>query len=136
MKKRNLEKAVIVESLKSLLECSESESAEIYYSHINEINELMCAVANVQYLLKIPICRKTILENGFLLPMPLSEIEEKLDILREMQPKKIDDFIPLMRVDTSELKDYKTDLKSYNSIGLNHPIYYFSEQLKVLISVS
>lgn len=131
MKKRNLEKAVIVETMKSLLECSESESAEIYYSHISEISELTCAVANVQYLLKIPISRETILENGFLLPLSLNEIEEKLKILKEMQPKRIDDFIPLMKVETSELEDYKMGLESYNSIGSNHPIYYFSEKLKV-----
>lgn len=73
MKKRNLEKATIVEKLKSLLDCDDSESAEIYYSHVNEISELISAKTNFQYLLKVPISRETIKDNGFLLTMPLSK---------------------------------------------------------------
>lgn len=51
----------------------------------------------------------------------------------EMMPKQIDDFIPLIGVETSVLEAYKYTLKTanVNSIGSNHPIYYFSERLNV-----
>lgn len=75
LKKRNLEKTLIVETLKSLLDCDDSESAEIYYSHVNEISELVSAKTNFEYLSTIPISRKSIKENGFVLSMPLSKLK-------------------------------------------------------------
>lgn len=48
-----------------------------------------------------------------------------------MRPKQIEDFIPLMSVDADELREYKTNLERDNSIGSDHPIYYFSERLNV-----
>lgn len=133
LKKRNPERASIVKSLKSLLQCDESEAAEIYYSYVNEISELHSAKNNIQYLLNISISRETILENGFLLTLSLNDIKQKLEILKQMLPKKIEDFIPLMCADSFELSNYKTFLECHNSIGLAHPIYYFSEQLNVII---
>lgn len=56
---------------------------------------------------------------------------EKLKILNEMQPKHIEDFVPLMSVDTDELREYKTNLEKDKSIGADHPIYYFSNSLNV-----
>lgn len=50
-----------------------------------------------------------------------------------MMPKQIDDFIPLISVETSILEAYKCILNNgkVNSIGSDHPIYYFSERLNV-----
>lgn len=73
LKKRNLEKAIIVETLKSLLDCNDSESSEIYYNYVNEINELDLAKKATKYLLNNGISRKVIKENGFLLVMPISK---------------------------------------------------------------
>lgn len=72
LKKRNLEKAMIVETLKSLLQCNDLESSEIYYNHVNEINELNAAKEAVAYLIKNGISLQVIKENGFLLEMPIS----------------------------------------------------------------
>lgn len=51
----------------------------------------------------------------------------------EMMPKRIDDFIPLISVETNVLETYKCVLKTakINSIGSDHPIYHFSQRLKV-----
>lgn len=72
LKKRNLEKAMIVETLKSLLQCNDLESSEIYYNHVNEINELYAAKEAVAYLLKNGISLRVIKENAFLLAMQIS----------------------------------------------------------------
>ncbi|XP_055313465.1 uncharacterized protein LOC129574886 isoform X2 [Sitodiplosis mosellana] len=135
LKKRNRDKAVIVESLKSLLECNDSDSSEIYYNYVNEINELVSAKNNIAYLLGIKVKLETIRENGFLLSMPIDEIEEKLDILKSMKPKNIEDFIPLMSVDTAVLDEYRCKLEKQFTIGRDHPIYYFSEQLEIPANV-
>lgn len=52
-----------------------------------------------------------------------------------MKPKNIEDFIPLMIVDTAELDEYKCDLVDELAIGNNHPIYYFSEKLEVSLTL-
>lgn len=51
----------------------------------------------------------------------------------EMMPKQIDDFIPLLSVETSTLEAYKCSLEKCKekAIGRDHPIYYFSEKLNV-----
>lgn len=73
LKKRNSDKTVIIEELKTLLECDDMESSELYYNHINEIYELECAKANIQYLLEISVNRMTIKKYGFLLTMPFGK---------------------------------------------------------------
>ena len=63
------------------------------------------------------------------------EIKEKLNILKSMDPKNIEDFIPLMIVDTAVLDEYKCSLVDKFAIGSNHPIYYFSEKLEVSLAL-
>lgn len=74
LKKRNLEKALIVETLKSLLKCNDLESTEIYYNYVNEIQELDVAKTAVGYLQKKKISLRVIKENGFLLSMSTSKV--------------------------------------------------------------
>lgn len=74
LKKRNLEKALIVETLKSLLKCNDLESTEIYYNYVNEIQELDVAKTAVKYLQKRKISLRVIKENGFLLSMSTSKV--------------------------------------------------------------
>lgn len=76
LKKRNLEKALIVETLKSLLNCNDLESLEIYYNYVNEIQELDVAKTAVEYLLKRKISLRVIKENGFLLSMSIGKVEK------------------------------------------------------------
>lgn len=53
----------------------------------------------------------------------LDEMEEKLKILRKMKSKSIEDFVPLMQMESTELL---TDVN-----GREELIYYFSERLNV-----
>lgn len=57
------------------------------------------------------------------------KIKEKLTIIHQMDPINIDDFIPLLAIETDELQNYKCMF--HKSIGRDHPIYYFSEKLNV-----
>ncbi|XP_031619216.1 uncharacterized protein LOC116338226 [Contarinia nasturtii] len=131
LEKHTLEKAQIVETLKSLLNCNNLESSELYYDYISSINELATAKNNAKYLMNHKITPETIRQNGFLLQMSIDDIKKGLEILRKMQPKNMNDFIPLMIVDISELQTYKCKLESEQFIGNNHPIYYFSEKLNI-----
>lgn len=81
LKKRNLEKALIVEKLKSLLNCNDLESSEIYYNYVNELQELDVAKKAVEYLLKKKISLRVIMENGFLLSMSIGKAEKLVGIL-------------------------------------------------------
>lgn len=81
LKKRNLEKALIVEKLKSLLNCNDLESSEIYYNYVNELQELDAAKKAVEYLLKKKISLRVIMENGFLLSMSIGKPEKLVGIL-------------------------------------------------------
>lgn len=64
------------------------------------------------------------------------ELVENTKTVMEMEPKQIDDFIPLIDAETSTLEAYKCALKTakINAIGSNHPIYYFSERLNVRVT--
>lgn len=74
LKRRNLIKATIVEDLKTLLQCGDTESSEIYYNYVNGINELETAKRNVKHLLKNKISLETIKENLFLLSMSIGKL--------------------------------------------------------------
>lgn len=73
LKKRNSDKTVIIEELKTLLECDDMESSELYYDHVNEISELEVAKTNIQYLLGTSVSRVAIKKHGFLLTMPFGK---------------------------------------------------------------
>ncbi|XP_031621664.1 uncharacterized protein LOC116339767 [Contarinia nasturtii] len=135
MKKSNDDEIKIIDSLKYFLQTNECETIELYYNYVNEINKLETVKSNIEYLSWIKIDLETIRQNGFLLIMPIDEIKTKIDILKQMEPKNINDFIPLLSVPTSELNSYKCHLKTHNTIAKNHPIYYFSEKLNMPVSV-
>lgn len=49
-----------------------------------------------------------------------------------MDPKHIDDILPLISVQKSQLDQFKQTLKEQKLNGsFDNPIYYFSEKLKV-----
>ncbi|XP_031616833.1 uncharacterized protein LOC116336809 isoform X3 [Contarinia nasturtii] len=66
--------------------------------------------------------------------MPIDEIKEKINIVQQMKPNNIADFIPLLIADAIVLEKYKRDLVDFNAIGNDHPIYYFSAKLKIPVT--
>lgn len=60
-----------------------------------------------------------------------ANIEEKIKIIKQMEPSHIEHFIPLMRVEAADLENYKCRIVENNAIGSAHPIYYFSTKLDV-----
>lgn len=63
------------------------------------------------------------------------ELQERLDILQEMKPAHIDDIFPLIKADAALLRSFLSKLQNHNGIGADHPIYYFSEKLKVSCNI-
>lgn len=74
LKKRNSDKCSIIKELKTLLECDDTESNELYYNHVNEIYELEWAETNIQYLLDISVSRNAIKKHGTLLTLPFGRL--------------------------------------------------------------
>ncbi|XP_031617296.1 uncharacterized protein LOC116337108 isoform X4 [Contarinia nasturtii] len=132
--KLNIYKKAIVESLMSLLAGDHFESSKLYYTYVYDLNELVVAEQNVSHLLEMKIDQVTIRKNGFLLTMPIDEIKEKINIVQQMKPNNIADFIPLLVADAIVLEKYKRDLVELNAIGNDHPIYYFSAKLEIPVT--
>lgn len=60
------------------------------------------------------------------------QLQENLCILDRMDPKHIDDFLPLICVDKCELEKFNKHIEDQELYESNeNPIYYFSEKLKV-----
>ena len=74
LKKRNLEKSFITAELKVMLDCDHTDACELYYNHVNEIDELKLAKANIQYLLEKSVSVKIIRKYGFLLTLPIGRL--------------------------------------------------------------
>lgn len=74
LKKRNSNKTFIIKELKTLLECDDTESSELYYHHVSEMYELEWAQTNVQYLLEISVSRDAIKKHGSLLTLPFGKL--------------------------------------------------------------
>lgn len=61
------------------------------------------------------------------------ELEEKLNIVRKMQPISIEDFFPLVEVSLKKLQRFEHLCIAENSIEFDHIIYYFSKKLNVSV---
>lgn len=72
LKRRNSNKDFIIEKLKTLLDCDDTEASELYYNHVSEMYELEWAETNVEELLESSVSRNAIKKHGFLLALPLS----------------------------------------------------------------
>lgn len=60
------------------------------------------------------------------------QLQENFDILVAMDPKHIDDILPLISVEKSQLKQFKQIQEEQELNGLaESSIYYFSGKLKV-----
>lgn len=58
-------------------------------------------------------------------------MQENIRILEAMDSKYIDDVLPLICVEKNELEKFKSIL-DVQELDSEHPIYYFSEKLKVI----
>lgn len=153
------EKSEALAQLQDMLSCDDEEAATIYYNQIDYFDKLSSAKTNISFLIENQIDNRSILDNPFLLTedvgmLPLTRlmngihtenvlsqhvffslteaIKVKLDIIKEMQPKKVTDFVPLVIMDVDKLAKIR-DLwkKETSSIEQKHRIYYFSEKLQV-----
>lgn len=61
-------------------------------------------------------------------------MQSKFETLVEMDPKHIDDILPLISVENTQLDQFKLTLKEQKlNDSFENPIYYFSDKLKVCI---
>lgn len=59
-------------------------------------------------------------------------LKRKIDLLNELEPRQLDDFVPLLILDEKELSNLVKRLsKEKNEIEQGNRIYYLSEMLKV-----
>lgn len=59
-------------------------------------------------------------------------LKRKIDLLNKLEPRQLDDFVPLLTLDEKELSNLVKRLsKEKNEIEQGNRIYYLSEMLKV-----
>lgn len=59
-------------------------------------------------------------------------LKRKIDSLNKLEPRQLDDFVPLLTLDEKELSNLVKRLsKEKNEIEQGNRIYYLSEMLKV-----
>lgn len=62
----------------------------------------------------------------------LEQLQQKFHILSEMDPRHIDDILPLICVEKDKLEQFKQILEEQLlKETIENPIYYFSGRLKV-----
>lgn len=62
----------------------------------------------------------------------LAQINDNIQLIKEMSPNAIEDFLPLVEVDTWKLKAFSKNVNKGQSELLEvHPIYFFSKKLNV-----
>lgn len=62
-------------------------------------------------------------------------MQSNFETLIEMDPKHIDDILPLISVQKAQLDQFKLVLKEQTlNRSFENPIYYFSEKLKVSVA--
>lgn len=62
-----------------------------------------------------------------------AKICDNIKLIKDMNPKSIEDFLPLVEVDTAKLKVFSCNaiVNGQSEPSEVHPIYFFSEKLKV-----
>ncbi|XP_055301881.1 transcription termination factor, mitochondrial-like [Sitodiplosis mosellana] len=126
----------IENQLSEMLECDSEDAARIYYNQINHFDQIDSAKRNIEFLRSQGVSLETITSNSAVLAMSSEQLQQKLRILDRMDPRHIDDFLPLICVDKTELDKFKAVLEEQELYeSSENPIYYFSERLKVPPSV-
>lgn len=82
MNERNSNKNLIVNELKMLLECNDTEASELYYNHVNSVDELGWAKENIKFLLEISVSRRAIWRHGSILTLPFGELPISLHLFK------------------------------------------------------
>lgn len=126
-------KNYLMTRVKSLLNCTQQEIKELISKEQSLKKMQPTFVCNIiTYLLEEGLSKAIILENPWLLLQREDDIREKIPIIKSMEPKKIDDFVPLAVIKREEL--YKlAKIMEHQRGTLEHEnrIYYFSDKLKV-----
>ncbi|XP_031635754.1 transcription termination factor, mitochondrial-like [Contarinia nasturtii] len=131
-----IRKIEIENKLNEFLECDSEEAAHIYYEQISSFDQIDRAKENIEYLRSHGVSLEILTGNSIILTMPLEQLQQKMHILNDMDPRHIDDFLPLICVDKTELEKFKKTLEGQELYEYSeNPIYYFSERLKVQPSI-
>ncbi|XP_031616825.1 uncharacterized protein LOC116336809 isoform X2 [Contarinia nasturtii] len=114
--------------------CSEDIAAKIYcdFPALRQINAIK---TDTLVYLRSQLSAESIFENPSLLTIDIESLDKKIDVLKSMQPKSLDDFAPLLTLDEIKLQELVGGLlkdKYKPAIhGHTNRIYYLSERLQV-----
>ncbi|KAJ6639694.1 Transcription termination factor, mitochondrial [Pseudolycoriella hygida] len=115
------------------LNCSEEETIKLCVHHLEFMNKKATDVIQIiELLLGANVRPDVILDNFNLISLSTSQISTNLKILQDMEPKNINDFIPLIGVSTAKLLKLKKRAKREEDFVPNkHRIYYMSSVMNV-----
>lgn len=147
------QKADVIANLSEKLCCNEYVAKNIY-NEFPLLRSVDVINNNSLELLRSQVSAQSIIENPSLITMNtgnvfqeylkftkidfvfstfLDILKEKINLLKSIKPRKLDDFAPLLALDQKELKRLVARfLKDENEIERGNRIYFLSEKLKVI----
>ncbi|XP_037049340.1 transcription termination factor, mitochondrial-like isoform X2 [Bradysia coprophila] len=95
----------------------------------------LIAPESTAYLTNSGVSKYAIDGNPFLLDLKLDTLHCKMAILKQMRPRHIDDFVPLLKIEETILRDVaRKAAEEYDMVPEQHRIYYFSKELQIVPS--
>lgn len=124
-------KTAIIKKFKHIFDCDEEKARDILESNKALLKFNMSQITNqIEYLFERKVSIKSILENSWLLCLSPKYLKIKLDILENMEPKNVNDFVPLMKCAPMRLSAIQLIMrKERKHIPEKNRIYYFSKRL-------
>lgn len=124
---------ISLEYFENILSCNRNEAFKIQKS-LKTNSSATTIRSNIELLLEDGISPKIIIKHPWLLGQ--KDLKLKLNILKSMDPKCIDDFAPLLKLKAGKLfhieRVWEADLEFLDGHpNFKHRIYYFSFYLRV-----
>ncbi len=145
----------VLKNISSMLSCNEQTAKDVYekFPSIRAVTALVRAKKNIVVLTENGVSKQLIGDNPFLLNLELGmlcnrnafyyliqlfytsstdALHRKLEMIKRMHPRHIDDFVPLLEMREPILRDVADQaVTEYNTIPERSRIYYLSRELRV-----
>ncbi|KAG5683268.1 hypothetical protein PVAND_012558 [Polypedilum vanderplanki] len=130
---KRLTQMSIAHRFRRLLRCTEEEANKIIKENKKLADIDPNKISNtIEFLLNNDISIKSIINNPYLLTIDQKTFKSKLAQLQHLEPKEINDLVPLLQVSNPSFKRIIESIsKEKNVIPERNRIYYLSQRLNV-----
>lgn len=128
------DKAEVESAIMDAFKCSGEEAARIYFKHSDKFVGIKPLKANIELLKQHGGDSDAIQTCSNVAFLPLDALQRRIELVEQMKPTNIRDFLPLLAVDDEKLGKFSKNIGD-DQDSMIHPIYYFSEYLNVSLKV-